>query len=113
HEVLGRVVRVGGDGLAVGAAQIIGVVLLQDVPARGLGHDDVLALAHGSGQGGNVLPGLGREGVEVPGVEPGGAAAADVGDAALDAVALVDLDEVLAYRGVLVLDQARGEDGHL
>ncbi len=52
-----------------------------------------------------------REVVEVAAVQPRRPTAADaLGERALDAVALVDLDQVLADGRVLVLDQARGED---
>ena len=50
HQVLGGVVGVLGDQLGVGAADVVDVVLLQDVAARGLRHDDVVALAHRGGQ---------------------------------------------------------------
>ena len=47
--------------------------------------------------------------VDVAAVQPRRAAAAGaVGERALDAVAFVDLHEIVADRGLLVLDEARG-----
>ena len=51
--------------------------------------------------------------LDVAAVQPRRAAAADVGrERALDAVALVDLHEVLADRRLLVLDEAGREHRH-
>ena len=110
-QVLGRVVGVLGDQLSVGGAEMGDVVPLEHVAARRLGHHDVVAAAHHLGQGGHVGPGRLLETVHLARVQPGRPAAADaVGEGALHAVALVHLDQVLADRRLLVLDQAGGKD---
>ena len=55
HQVLGGVEGVRGDELGVGAADVVDVVLLQDVAARRLRHDDVAALADRVGERRDVL----------------------------------------------------------
>src|SRR5581483_4797781 len=82
----------------------------EHVAARRLGYDHVVAVTHGARQHVAVGPRLLAEALEITDVQPGCAAAdLPVGQRALDAVVLVDLHEVAADRGALVLDQARGE----
>jgi len=71
-----------------------GVVTLEHVRTRRLGHDDILPGANLLGQGCDILPGRLLELGHVALVEPGGAAAlGPLGNRAGDAVALVDTDE--------------------
>jgi hypothetical protein len=96
---------------SVVGVQIRRGVALDDVPAGGLGHDDVLAGPNRLGQGADIPVGLPAERLELPVVQPWGpAAACTVGEVAADPVALIHLHQVLADRRVLVLDQAGSKD---
>jgi hypothetical protein len=111
-QVLGRVVGVLGDEDGVVAAHVVGVVVLDDVAAGGLGHDDLLAVAHRGRQHLDVLGRLLGEVLDVALVQPRRTAAhLTRGQRALDAVALVDPHEVAPDVGGVVFDEAGREQG--
>ena len=116
-EVLGGVDGVSSDQFGVGGrrrvCEVDRVVVAHHVPTGRLRDHHLLAAAHLVGEHGDVARGGAGEGLHVPGVQPRGPTAlGSLGDRAVDAVALVDLDQVLTDRRLHVLDEAGREDRH-
>ena len=111
HQVLGGVEGVLGDELGVVGAEEVGVLVLQHVRARGLGHDESTCPGpHRGGQHRHVALGVLLELLRVPGVEPRHATThLTLGELAAHAVVFEYPHEVTADLRILILDETRGE----
>ena len=118
-EVLAQILRARRDQLGISAADVVDIVVLEDVAARGLGGNDRrrraggVALAQRGGEDVNVVAGILAKSVEIALMQVRCPATLHaLGQGALDAVALEHLHHVVSDTHVLVFDEARREQRH-